>query len=566
MSKRINNPVLRLLLAIIVIIAVAWILSIKYYRFDLTSEKRYTLSPFTRETLKNLKDEVSITVYLTGDLNIPFYKMKQRLQETLDEFQVYAGEKLKYEFVNPFEGKDSKETDNFLNSLVDKGLKPTNILDSDKEGGSSEKVIIPGALVHCRKVEIPVNLLKNNPGSTAEENINSSIESFEFEFMRVISSLVSDSTEKIAFLEGQGEFNKYQVEDITRELGWNFQVDRGSINGKPGVLDQYKAVIIAGPTQAFNEKDKFVLDQYVMKGGKLLWFVDMVDASLDSISGGNPKVALIRSLNIEDLLFRYGVRINPVLIQDVQCATVPVNVALMGNAPDFRPAPWLYSPLLTAPVNNPVTRNLTMIKAEFAGSIDTIEARKGIKKTALLRTSQYSREVAAPVMITLDEVRLTPRQQDFTRSFIPLAILLEGSFESSFKNRMTASLFPDTAVEVIANGKPSSMLVVADADIIRNEIRPTPKGIMIAPLGFDRFTSRTYGNKDFIVNAIQYMTGHRGLINLRSREIAIRLLDKARLKTEKKKWVIINMIVPPLVVIIAGLIYAWLRKRKFSRL
>lgn len=266
MSKKINNPVLKLLLTILIIIAGAWLLSIKYYRFDLTSEKRYTLSPFTRETLKNLNDEVSVTVYLTGALNIPFYKMKQRLQETLDEFKIYAGKNLTYEFVNPFEGKDSKETDKFLNELVDRGLKPTNILDNDKEGGSSEKVIIPGAIVHYKNVEIPVNLLKNNPGAGAEENINSSIESFEFEFMRVISSLAADSAEKIAFLEGQGEFIKYQVEDITHELGWNFQVDRGNINGTPGILDQYKAVIIAGPTKPFTEKDKFVPYQFMCVG------------------------------------------------------------------------------------------------------------------------------------------------------------------------------------------------------------------------------------------------------------------------------------------------------------
>ncbi len=534
----------KLILSITVVIIIAVLLSLFHHRFDLTSEKRYTLSAFTKQSLRNLKQDVTLEIYLDGDLNIPFHRMRQRLKEILDEFQVYAGKRLRYEFINPFKGKDASASDKFLNELIEKGLLPTNILGKDKEGGTTEKLVIPGVLVKYKNTEIPVNLLKNNPGTSAEENINNSIQAFEYEFMRVLSTLVSDSVEKVAFIEGHGEFNEYQVGDISRELGWNYQVDRGKIDGKPGVLDQYKAVIIAGPTMPFSEKDKYVLDQYLMKGGKVLWFVDMVNASIDSISRGNASMALIRTLNIEDLLFRYGVRINPVLVQDIQCSMIPVNVALAGSAPDFKPAPWLYSPLLSAPGNNPVTRNLNMIKTEFTGYIDTIEARKGIRKTALLTTSQYTRQIAAPVVISLDEVRLTPRQEDFRNHFLPVAVLLQGRFESAFKNRMLAQIFPDTTVKPVETGVPSSVLVVADADVIRNEVRPSPQGVMITPLGYDRFTSQTYGNKDFIVNAIQYMTGHRGLISLRSREFVLRLLDKTKLKTHRNRWVLINTILP----------------------
>src|SRR5512133_256744 len=562
--KNIKSPLMRLIISVIIVIAVAWILSVKYFRLDLTSEKRYTLASYTKQTLRALQDEVHVTVYLSGDLNIPFYKMKQRIEQTMEEFSVYAGKNLSWEFVNPFEGNDSKATDKLLNELVDKGLKPSNILDKSGEGGSSEKIIIPGAILKYKDVEVPVNLLNNNPGSSADENINSSIENFEFKFMMVITSMISDSTEKIAFIEGHGEFNEYQVGDISRELGWNFQVDRGRIDGKPGILNQYKAVIIAGPTKPFNEKDKFVLDQYIMNGGRVLWFVDLVNASIDSISEGNPTLAMIRTLNIEDLLFRYGARINPVLLQDIQCSTIPVNVALVGNAPDFRPAPWLYSPLLTAPVSNPITRNLNMVKTEFCGFIDTIEARKGITKTALLRTSRYTKEVAAPVMISLDEVRLQPREQDFNRSFLPIAVLLEGSFETAFKNRDIAGMFPDTVVQLVETGRPSSMMIVSDADIIRNDIRPTPQGIMITPLGFDRYTSRTYGNKEFIVNSLQYMTVHNGLINLRTRKLTVRLLDKSKITDNRKKIMLVNTVLPPVLVILAGLLYSWIRKRNYS--
>jgi ABC-2 type transport system permease protein len=241
-----------------------------------------------------------------------------------------------------------------------------------------------------------------------------------------------------------------------------------------------------------------------------------------------------------------------------------VNVALEGNAPDFKPAPWLYSPLLSGRNTSPITRNLNRVRSEFAGSIDTIEARKGIRKTALLNTSQYSRQIPAPVIISLDELRLTPAEADFNKPFMPVAVLLEGRFESAFRNRMISGLFPDTSVHTLETGIPSSVLVVADADIIRNDVRPTPQGVLITPLGFDKFTSQTYGNREFIINAIQYMTGHRGLIDLRTRQLAIRLLDKTKIKNDRNKWVMVNMILPPLLVIIAGLLYYWYRRRKYS--
>ncbi|HJZ40105.1 MAG TPA: gliding motility-associated ABC transporter substrate-binding protein GldG [Bacteroidales bacterium] len=563
-KKRSATPVISMLVSIAVILMLTFILSSFFHRFDLTSEKRYTLSGFSKSSLRNLKDIVYIKVYLDGDLNIQFRKMQLRIIETLDEFRVYAGDNLEYELINPFDNKDAAVVEDVVNELYDKGLKPTNILAKDVEGGSTEKLIFPGAIINYRGVEVPVNLLKNNPGAGAEENINNSLQAFEFEFMRVISSLSVDSTEKIAFIEGHGELDEYQVGDLTRELGWYYQVDRGKIDGRPGILDQYITLVIAKPVTAFNERDKFVLDQYIMQGGKILWFLDLVNANLDSISEGGPMVALIHELNVQDLLFRYGVRVNPILIQDVQCNVIPVNVALAGNPADFRPAPWIYSPLLTAPGKHPITRNLNMIRTEFAGSIDTLEARKGIKKTVLLASSEYSRSVTAPVIISLDEVRYTPSQDQFTSKHLPVAVLLEGSFESAFRNRMISQLFPDTAFGLTESGSPAALLVVADGDIIRNDVRPTPQGVLISPLGLDRFTQQTFGNKEFIVNAIHYLTGHGDLINLRSRELTLRLLDKARIKEDRTKWVLTNTIGPPLLIILAGILFAWLRKKKYA--
>jgi ABC-2 type transport system permease protein len=567
MKKRIktDKPLITLVISLLVVLAFAFVLSSFFHRFDLTAEKRYTLTSFSKSSLRNLKKPVHVKVYLDGELNIPFRKMEQRIRETLDEFKVYAGDNLQYEFINPFAGKDAKATKELVDELYEKGLKATNIVARDKEGGTSEKIVFPGALIVYNNLEIPVNLLKNNPLAGAEENINNSVQALEFEFMRIISSLSSESTEKLAFIEGHGELNEYQVNDITRELGWYFQVDRGKINGKPGILDHYKAVIIAKPSQAFDERDKYVLDQYIMQGGKVLWFIDMVKADMDSLGSGGATVALINQLNLEDLLFRYGVRINPVLLQDIQCNTIPVNVALEGNPADFRPVPWLYYPLITSPSGHPVTRNLNMISIQFAGTIDTIEARGGIKKTVLLRSSEYSRQVKAPVMISLDEVRLTPRQEQFNERFLPVAVLLEGKFESAFTNRGIPQLFPDTLLLPRESGEGSAMLVVSDGDMIRNDILPTPQGVRILPLGSDRYTKQTYGNKEFIVNAIQYLTGHQGLISLRSRQLTLRMLDKNKISHARTKWILINMIGPPLLVILLGILYTWLRKRRFAK-
>jgi gliding-associated putative ABC transporter substrate-binding component GldG len=471
---------------------------------------------------------------------------------------------VEYTFIDPFEG-NKKVSDDVINELYEKGLKPTNIIDRNDEGAKNEKIVFPGALITFRDNEVPVNLLKNVQGAGADENINLSLQSLEFEFMRIIIALSADTTEKIAFIEGHGELDEYQTGDLTRDLGWYFQVDRGRINGKPGILDKYKAVVIAKPSGRFNEQDKFVLDQYLMQGGKILLFADMVNAGMDSLASGGALMALINEPGFEDMLFRYGVRINPVLVQDVQCGVIPVNVALAGNPSDFRPAPWLYSPLLNAPANQPITRGLNLISTEFTGMIDTIGARQGIEKTILLRTSEFSRIVTAPVMISLDEIRVTPREEEFTSKYLPVAVMLEGSFESAFRNRPVSSLFPDTTVSFRETSVPTGMLVVADGDMIRNGVKPTPQGTMIYPLGFDRYSQKTYGNKDFIINALQYLTGHGDLISLRSRQLTLRLLDRKKISGEKLKLILLNLAVPPLMVILAGLVFNRLRRRRYTR-
>jgi len=560
-----KSPTLQRFFILASIVLAAVLLSTGFFRFDLTSGKRYTLSEYTKKSMRELPQEVHVKVYLAGELNIPFLKMKQQTGELLEEMQIYAGNRLTYEFINPFEGKDSDVQNEVIETLYEKGLRPAQIIDRDEEGGSSERLVFPGAVVYSGNREVPVNLLKNIPGKQAEENIHISVQSLEFEFTRVIGSVVSDTIEKIAFIEGHGEWDEFHTGDITHELGWYFQVDRGRINGVPGVLKEYKAVIIAGPTRPFSERDKFVLDQYIMNGGRVLWFVELVNASIDSISEGGTMVTLIRELNVEDLLFRYGVRINPWLVQDMQCNVIPVNVALAGNPPEFRPVPWLYSPLLSPDQSHPVSRNLNQVSASFCGTIDTLSARPAIRKTILLRSSANSRVVQAPVLVSLEDIRNTPGPELFTSPNLAVGLLLEGRFESAFINRPLGAIFPDTSVTLVEEVMDGAMLVAADADIIRNEIRSTPQGVLISPLGFDRYTSQTYGNKEFVINALQYLTGHEALMNLRSREIRLRLLNRSLLSSRRPAYAIANMLMPPLLVILGGIVLAWIRKRQYSR-
>jgi ABC-2 type transport system permease protein len=552
------------LLTVLIIVLLMIISRTFYFRADLTTEKRYTLSPVTRETMKQLPDMVFVKVYLEGDLPLEFLKMQTRIREMLDEFRVYAGENLQYQFVNPSESADEKVRNKLYAELYDKGLRVTNLQDKDAEGGLSEKIIFPGALITYKGTEVALNLLENNPGRSPEENLNNSEQLLEYNFISTIRTIASDSTKSVAFIEGHGELDQYQTADITKELSRFFQVDRGMINGKAGILDQYEAVIIARPVLPFSEADKFILDQYIMKGGRVLWFLDPVMVSMDSLIGGTT-LAFIGSTNLEDQLFRYGVRLNPNLVEDIQCALIPVNTAPAGEQSRFTPAPWLYYPLLSPAATHPSTRNINMVRSEFASTIDTLSNGMNTRKSVLLRSSHYTRLVNAPVMISLDQLRQRPPQKEFNKSYQAVAVLMEGEFESAFRNRMLGTLGITGSYEFIAKSRPASMLVVADGDIIRNDVRESARGPLISPVGLDRYSNQVFGNRDFIVNTLNYMTDASGLINLRSKEFKLRLLDKEKIRTERLKWQLINTALPVILIILSGLLLAFIQHRRYAR-
>jgi ABC-2 type transport system permease protein len=552
---------LQFLTAVAAIILLASVSTLMRIRFDLTEDNRYTLSKPTRHILSSIKNDIYIQVYLDGEIPIPLKRLKRSVREMLDEFRIASGRKIDYEFINPSEGSDSKRREVLYQSLVKKGLIPVDVRAGDNEGGSTVKRIFPGMIVNYNGIEVPVNFLSNSSASY-EQNILHSVEGLEYDMIQTISTLSSDTIYKVAFIEGHGEIPEIETADITMNLARFFTVDRGSIGGKPGILDKYAAVVIAGPEKEFNESDKLVLDQYIMNGGKVLWLLDEVKVNSDSLVYGST-VGLYRPLNIEDQLFRYGARVNPAIVQDLECMPIRLTV-LSGGHQQMVSLPWVYYPLLNPSANHPITRNLNKVKGEFTNFIDTVGLDPSISKKILLSTSKFSRTLSPPIMISLKEAELTYNETDFTKSNLPVAVLLEGVFPSVFKNRMTGSLTGNINLKLRSESIRTRMIVIADPDIIRNEVRRVGLQEEPLPLGQDKYTGQIFGNRDFLVNCLNYLVDDKGIMELRSRELKLRLLDRAKIKSDKFKWQIINIASPVLIVILAGLLYNYIRKRKYT--
>jgi ABC-2 type transport system permease protein len=558
--KMVNNPhktlrnrsLFKLLITVAVIVLVASFLSLIRLRLDLTEDKRFTLSAPSREILSSLKNDIYIQVYLDGEIPIPLKRLRRSAMEVLEEFRIASGRKVDYEFINPAAGASDEQRNSRYQSLINKGLAPINIQAGDSEGGSSQKIIFPGMIVNHNGVEIPVNFLRNDPTIPYEENILHSAEGLEYEIIQTIATLSADTVYRIAFLEGHGEIPESRTSDVTLNLAKFFTIDRGAIGGKPGSLDNYAAVIIAGPAEEFSEADKFVIDQYIMGGGRVLWLLDEVYVNPDSLAFGET-VALYRPVNLEDQLFRYGARVNPEIVQDVECQLIRVKVVGSGGRQQFVNVPWIYNPLLIPSGSHPVTRNLNRIKGEFVNYIDTVGLDTGIRKTVLLTTSQLTRTLSPPVIISLKESEYLPDEKEFGKSYLPVAVLLEGVFPSVFRNRMVSSFMEVPMGEILTESPPSKMIVVADGDVITNE-----------SVRQDRVTAMTYGNLDFIVNCMNYLVDDRGIMELRSREMKIRLLDQKKIKPEKLKWQLLNILLPVAVVVMAGMVYGYLRRRKWE--
>jgi ABC-2 type transport system permease protein len=555
-----------LLLTILLVVLIYYLSGLSFFRIDLTSEKKYTLSSESKEILNKLDDIVYIKVYLDGDLPTDLVRFRQDIEEHILELKAWAGRFLEYEFINLYEEENTEVRNQMMQQLAEKGLRITDVQLRDDEGGITTKIIFPGAVISYGNIEFPVNLLKNNPALPYQENLKNSVESLEYEFIRAIKSITTKSIEKVAFIEGHGELDFYETYDISTELSLFFQVDRGELTGDLDQVLDYRALIIAQPKSRFSESEKFILDQYLMNGGNLLFFLDPVEANEDSLINGQT-FTQFRDLNIYDLLFKYGIRISYNLIKDLQCNFKRVQTSVNQQEPVTRIFPWWYSPLLTAPDRHMLTRGLNYIKTDYVSAIDTTQAAiPGLKRTVLLSSSDTSALVENPVYISMEEITRPPEKRIFNQSGLPVAILAEGTFPSFFRNYG----IPDgvnTSDKLLKDKGTGNLFVSGDGDMIRNEVLVRNRELVPQPLGYDRDTRQTFGNKDFIMNVVNFMTGDKSLIQLRSREFKLRLLDRSRIRIKevRLKWLIINTLIPPLIVLLLGLFYNWRRKKKYSR-
>lgn len=547
------------------IILTAWVLSLSRIRLDLTEDKRYTLSDQSVKVLKGIKNDIYIQVYLDGEMQIPLKRLKRSVQEMLEEFRIASDRKITFQFINPSASGDEEQREAIFQDLYNKGLIPIRAHYTDDAGGTSQRLVFPGMIINYDGIEVPVNFLKNNQALSYEQNILHSIEGLEYEMIQTIATVSSDTIHKVAFLEGHGELSEVEVADITLNLSKYFTIDRGVINGIHGILDQYSAVIIAAPDEQFSEADKFVIDQYIMNGGKVLWLLEQVYVNRDSLSFGET-AGFYYPLNIEDQLFRYGARINPEIIQDMMdCMLIRLSVTAGGGQRQIVPAPWIYYPLLSPNQQHPVTRNLNKVKGEFVNTIDTVGMDKSIKKTILLHTSDYSRTISPPMFIKLQEAETVPDAKEFNKSRLTAAVLLEGVFSSAFRNRMPGAFLGESNIQVSNESLPTRMIVIADGDIIRNEVQRSGSTEIPLPLGQDKYTGQLFGNRDFLLNCVNYLVDQNDLMQLRSREMKLRLLDRAKIKDQRIFWQVLNVMAPVILVILSGLIYHLIRVRTYSK-
>lgn len=579
-NKRKNlkkNQIVSFVVAVVIVVLVNVIGSFVFTRFDLTSEKRYTLSPTTKEILHGLNDYVYFKVYLEGEFPAGFKKLRRETKEMLDEFRAYT-KYIDYEFINPAESNDPAEIKEIRTQLYRAGLNPTNVSVRNNDGSSQELVIWPGALVSYRNdTEIAIDLLENQLGKSSEDALNASMQNLEFRLIDAVKKVTRMMKPNIAFIEGHGELGEQEVYDIAQSLAQNYNVGRVQIDGKIDALihrtqneekdvkafPSYDAIIIAKPTEPFDEKDKFLIDQYIMHGGKVLWLVEPVYATMDSLQSQESTIGLEQDLNLDDMLFKYGVRLNRDLLLDLTCAALPVRTGQMAGQAQLEFFRWFYFPLLQAASDHPMVRHMNAIKADFVSSMDATTSANGIEQIPLLKTSDYTKVSGAPVFITLAMLRQAPDRRMFSSKGKNVAYLLKGTFPSLYANRIPQEIVDDQATDFMEESKPTAMIVVADGDIIRNQIdikRKTP-----LPLGYDQYTQNTYANKEFIENAISYLVDGEGLIDIRSRELKVRLLDVTKVNQERGKWQVINTLVPIAFIIALGFVMAFIRKKKYSK-
>lgn len=551
---------IRALAALIIAVLIVSLLSQRFFvRLDLTSDKRFTLSDITKDELEQLEDHMEVEVYLEGDFPAGFKRLRNAVSDLMIDYRSYSGRKLSYEFINPTEGTEEQQSA-LMQDLSSRGLMPTN-LSVKTEEGFSQKIIFPSALIRYKGSEIPVNFLQSRMGASPEDVLNNSIQNLEYAFTSAIRKLKKGGLQRIGFTEGHNELNDVQLADAMGSLQTAYQVGRVDLKSiSLQGMEKLSLLIIPKPETAFTEAEKFKIDYFVGRGGSVLWAIDQVNAELDSLRGAGTQLAFVKSLNLDDMLFRYGLKLNYNLLADMNCAQIPLKVGgnRSGQA-QMQMVPWMYYPLFVPVSKNPVVRNIEAVRSEFAGTIDTLPLQ-GIRKEVLLTSSPFSRVLQVPALISLQQVEQEPDPEQFRGQPLITAIAMEGLFPRVFANRAV----PEGVTGAVSDAKPKAakMIVLADGDILKNQVSTQDNSPF--PLGFDRFSQQQFGNKTLLMNMVDYLTDDSSIIALRSREVKNYLLDRARVRSEKLWWQTLNLGAPLVLLIITGLTVRFYRKRKYS--
>jgi gliding-associated putative ABC transporter substrate-binding component GldG len=549
------------------IIAINYIASLVHYRFDLTTENRYTLSAPTKRLLENLNDQVVVEVFLAGDMPADFRNLRNNAEELLQEFKEISNS-VSYRFERPAEGMDQQSRERTLLYLDSLGIRPTNVKVQTKAGeAQEERLVYPAALIRYNDRVHAIDLLQGQDMSGGIQTLNTAAALLEYKFANAIQKVTQERPAVIGYLAGNGEPLSYNVYDlIERTLRPAYGFGFVPIDSVPVIPLEFDALLIVKPSLKFTDRQKLKLDQYVMHGGRIIWMIDNLYAEMDSLMRTQSDfVAFDRGLNLDDLLFKYGARINQDLVQDMQCDKLPLAVGNFGDQPQLELVPWPYFPLLSPFGDHPISKNLNNVRSIFPNSIDTVEA-EGVRKTILLATSANSRSLTTPAIVTLNSVRTEEDLKTFNRQNIPVAVLLEGKFTSLFSNRIVAST-ADSLAKIYdqpflsRSEMENRMIVISDADIAGNVFTQNEGPLA---MGTNQFTKVQYANKDFIVNCIEYLTNTSGILSARSKTFVLRLLDPARIEDEKTKWQIINVALPVIIIVIFAFFFQAVRNRKYE--
>ena len=567
--------------AVLLIVSVLFLnilIGFNNWNIDLTSDKKHSFAKESITIINNLEDKLFIRVYLEGDFPAEFKKLQKSIEDLIKRFKLIGNKNIDFEFINPNNVANENEKLALFKQLVKLKLSPTD-LEIKKEGKQVNQIIFPGAIIYYKEKQVAVNFLKQSPGKSTVSNINTSIQALEYEFVSAIEHLTKNNLTKIAFLEGNGELNEQQVYDITESvlkdnfnLSYHYKVDRFNIkefsidsatnlpdlSRQTILLNTYKAIIIAKPTIPFNNLDKLLIDQYIMQGGKVLWLIDGIKASMDSLKNKSGSfIAIKNNLNIDDQLLSYGVRVNSNLIQDLRSTKIPIITGYSNNKPQQSYFSWPYSALLVSDSKHVISNGLDGIKCEFVSSIDTI--KNNIQKTILLHSSKESRLNPSPSKISLGILETPPLSTSYNKKFLPIAILLEGEFESVFKNKLFQK---NKQIKFISKSVITKMIVISDGDMIANQLS---KSGAIYPLGYDKNLKFTFdGNKHFLINAVQYLCGDNSLSHIKEKELSLRMLNKKKIQENRFIIQMINIALPILLLLLFALFFISYKKRKYA--